>query len=260
MAAFHFGDTASPLFGIWTRAAPGVRRKHGVLICPPIAQEHVRSHWALRQVAVALCRGGFDVLRFDWFGVGDSAGSLSEATMERWKNDLATAAQQLRSVAGVERISIVGLRLGATIAALAAGEVKPTAMVLWDPVADGQGYVAELRRLTAQILEDPNRYWTPTQKSVGASELVGFDFGSRLISEIQATVIAELPATALCILRSTSDAGLTNLTDGLGRSHPDAEIKDADVRTSWTDPAGIERLLLPGDAVRILAAFLEGRA
>ena len=40
------------------------------------------------------------------------------------------------------------------------------------PLTLGESDLAELRGLTAQVLEDPNRYWAPAPKSVRASELV----------------------------------------------------------------------------------------
>jgi pimeloyl-ACP methyl ester carboxylesterase len=262
MTALFFGDSGSALLGIWSQPVAGVERDHGVVLCPPIGQEHVRTHWAMRQAAAALCRAGFHCFRFDWFGVGDSAGALRDASVDRWKEDLATAAQELRDTAGVQRISLVGLRLGATIVALAGSAVRPSAVVLWDPVVDGRGHVASLRTLTREMLTDRKRYWNLDRERVpGRGELVGFDFGDRLISEIEAVEVraAALPAIPTCLLRSSDEPALRALGDGL-RSRADVEIRDTELRAKWTSRDDVEQLLLPGDAIRSLTAFLESHA
>ena len=81
MTPFFFGDSAAPLLGVLHEPPPAIAKSHGVLLCPPIAQEHIRTHWALRQIAVSLAKAGYHCLRFDWFGVGDSAGELRQATV-----------------------------------------------------------------------------------------------------------------------------------------------------------------------------------
>ena len=262
MTALHFGDSKSALFGVWTTPPQQASREHGVILCPPIGQEHVRSHWAMRQVATALGRAGFDCLRFDWFGVGDSAGELRDATLARWKTDLASAAQELRDASGVRRISLLGLRFGATVAALAAHDIGPSAVVLWDPVVDGLRYVAELRLLTEQLVSDRHRFWKPlaSRNSPRSTELVGFDFGERLLSALEKVAIGSLPQTSLCLIRSGPPTQLQGLAERLRESHPEVEIKGTEIQTKWTSPDEVEELLLPGDAVGIMTRFLEARA
>ena len=157
MTPMFFGNSNAPLFGVLHEASSEQVRDHGVLLCPPIGQEYVRSHWAMRQVALALARVGFACLRFDWYGVGDSSGELRQASIARWHSDAAAAAQELRDLSGVPRISVVGLRLGAAIALSTAGQIKPSRLVLWDPVLDGSAYVGDLHKLHATLLSDNKR-------------------------------------------------------------------------------------------------------
>jgi pimeloyl-ACP methyl ester carboxylesterase len=261
---FFLGESESAILCVLAPPSGALDRDHGVLICPPIGQEHVRTHWALRQAQTALCRAGFHCLRFDWFGVGDSAGDLHEATLERWRANLIAAARALRDVAGVHEVSLVGLRVGASLAALAAAPVQPSAIVLWDPVVNGRRYLADLGKLTWELATDPKRYWNldPNRRPPDF-ELVGFDFGARLSAELGEVELGNgemVPRVPLCLVRSTGDGELEVFGRQLERSHPGVVVRDTDARTSWTDPDDVERLLLPGDAIGAITAFLEAHA
>lgn len=280
MPALFFGDSASPLFGFHTEPAGDRDKSHGVLVCPPIAQEHVRTHWALRQLAQALSRAGFHVFRFDWFGTGDSAGSLEEATLDRWVLDAEAAAAELRDTSGLRKISVVGLRLGASIAALAARRVKPRALLLWDPVADGARYLADLDALQRAMLEDPKRYafrFSPEMRKVvprldaglkearplATGERVGMVFSPALeqgLRALDAGALVDLGKAVplLCEHADAGDDGSAFERAWLAREGA-APIRKARAETpaGWTDPSKIEVLLLPADALRIITTMLD---
>ena len=171
MNPLFFGDSQSPLFGIHqppAAAGPDL----GVVLCPPVAQEYIRTHWAFVQLANQLSRAGVHVLRFDYFGVGDSAGASEEGTVARWRSDITTAAQELRDLSGVRTISIVGLRLGAALAATTEG-LKLQDLVLWDPVVSGVSYLKALEAAHARMLKDVDRFGGKRRPSC-KGELVGF--------------------------------------------------------------------------------------
>src|SRR6185503_11019550 len=54
-----------------------------------------------------------------WAGTGDSAGESGGGRVSTWVEDVALAAQELKDSAEVERVSVVGMRLGAALAARA---------------------------------------------------------------------------------------------------------------------------------------------
>lgn len=133
------------------------RRNQAVLICNPIGHEYARGYRNLQQLAVALCKAGFDVLRFDYFGTGNSAGACEDFTAESLLSDTQRAAAYLRERSGCQRLSLLGLRLGATIAhAALIPEVE--AIVLWDPVLDGQQHLQLLDRLHSEALSNQTRF------------------------------------------------------------------------------------------------------
>jgi len=135
MLPIHFGKRDRPLFGLYDEGA-SPRRRVGVVLCNPIGWEYLRAHRTLRLLAGRLADAGFDVLRFDYSGTGDSWGDIAEtATLAQWFDDTEAAIEELCGVSGSSRIALVGLRHGAAIAAEVA-QRRPEdveRVVLWDP-------------------------------------------------------------------------------------------------------------------------------
>jgi len=145
---FYFGSSKRPLFGIHHPPKSELVRNRGVVLCPAIGQDYMRTHRGLKQLAIQLSKCGFHVLRFDYFGTGDSGGESTEATLEQWINDAGEAIEELKDNAGVRQVSLIGIRLGAAIAAQAAqAHPEVDSLILWDPVVTGAAYLEELIRL-----------------------------------------------------------------------------------------------------------------
>src|SRR3954447_11756882 len=112
--AFYFESQGQWLFAWLHRRERGAHPDHGVLICPPLGHEQVHAHRRLRHLADALAEAGFPVVRFDYHGTGDSAGSDEDP--ERFPTWLANTRDALGWMThrlGCQRLSLVGLRLGA---------------------------------------------------------------------------------------------------------------------------------------------------
>jgi pimeloyl-ACP methyl ester carboxylesterase len=155
-------------------------------------QEYMGSHWAFRKLASSLGREGFHVLRFDYFGTGNSAGEPDEARVEDWLSDIGTAAAELADLADVRRISLVGLRLGAALAAIATQRGCEVAdLVLWEPVMDGASHIRELR-------QGQREKWAMTNNAppIGPAELLGYPFPPAVEQSIEAIDIKD--SLALC--------------------------------------------------------------
>ena len=137
MKAFYFGPH-SDLFGVYETPPAPSRPPRAVVACYPIAQEGVRAHRAFRQLALRLARSGTHTLRFDYYGSGDSLGESDESSADRWVQDIASAIDELKALSGATRVALIGLRLGATLAGLAASERSDvTGLVAWEPFPDG---------------------------------------------------------------------------------------------------------------------------
>ncbi|HEY8154130.1 MAG TPA: alpha/beta hydrolase [Myxococcota bacterium] len=145
MNPFYFGSSERPLYGVHHPPRERNARESGVVLCYPMGQEYMRSHRAFRQLANLLTRKGHHVFRFDYFATGDSAGASGEGSLAQWVADVHLAIDELKDNASLESVSLVGLRLGAALAARASGARRDIdRLVLWDPVVNGRSYLGEL--------------------------------------------------------------------------------------------------------------------
>jgi alpha-beta hydrolase superfamily lysophospholipase len=145
----YFGAEGRPLFGFYHPPKEGPWRGVGVVLCPPIGTDRTRSDRTYRHLAERLADAGFACLRFDLFGTGDSGGDESApGLVHAWLDDVGQAIRELKARSGAETISLVGLRLGATLAMLHAAESGPVdSLVLWSPYVSGAGFVSEVTKL-----------------------------------------------------------------------------------------------------------------
>ena len=145
MNPFFFGSSERPLFGVHHPPRERGARESGVVLCYPMGQEYMRSHRAFRQLANLLTRKGHHVFRFDYFATGDSSGASGEGSLAQWTLDVSQAIDELKDNASLASVSLVGLRLGAALAARASAERGDVdRLVLWDPVVSGRSYLDEL--------------------------------------------------------------------------------------------------------------------
>ena len=63
----------------------------------------------LPQLAKRLSGIGFHVLRFDYYGTGDSAGDADEGDLRQWHDDLSAAVDELKDTAAIQMVSLIGL-------------------------------------------------------------------------------------------------------------------------------------------------------
>ena len=148
--ADYFPSGEHRLFGMRYQPKASVRN-HAVLICQPYGSEYQRSYRNLQQFAVQLCQGGFDVLRFDYASTGNSEGDCEQATCELFHRNICDAATYLRSCTGYDRLSIVGLRMGATLAATC-DVPNIHKSILWDPMVQGDAYLEMLEQFHDEAL------------------------------------------------------------------------------------------------------------
>ncbi|WP_207458938.1 alpha/beta hydrolase [Azospirillum sp. SYSU D00513] len=134
----------------WLHPASGGR---GVVLCGPHATEELILHRAWRDFAETLAASGLPTLRFDYHGMGDSAGGDEDPGRVRaWIDSVRAAVKRLRAETGVAEVTLVGLRLGATLAASAAAEIGGVdRLVLMAPCVSGKAFARETRALARMI-------------------------------------------------------------------------------------------------------------
>jgi exosortase A-associated hydrolase 2 len=144
---FFEGETGS-LFGLLHEPESVAPARDAFVFCHPFAEEKLWTHRTYVSMARRLAGRGHPVLRFDFHGNGDSDGTFAAFTLTGALADVARAVGELRRRTGCERVSLLGLRLGATIAALSAERLPSIGrLVLWAPIVDGNRYMQEQLRI-----------------------------------------------------------------------------------------------------------------
>lgn len=140
-----------------THAAQGALRG-AVLLCGPFGVE--REHAYLTHVlwARTLAARGFEVMRFDYRGHGESTGSFEDMTLLRWREDAAFCAARLATVRQGVALILQGTRLGALIAAELFASGVGDGLLLWAAPVSAEALLRDALRhtLVAQSMASPD--------------------------------------------------------------------------------------------------------
>lgn len=187
METFYFGEPPKLLYGAYHPAQEFKDRKVGVVLCYPIINEYLRSHRAFVRLAIQLATEGFHVLRFDYFGCGDSYGDDDDGNLQEWTENLLTAIDELKNGCDASHICLIGLRMGATLALLAAENRNDIdTMVLWEPIVNGEEYVREIKRLHLEsaVIEGLPKAVKGQSDTSRHLEILGFRITDILLDEL----------------------------------------------------------------------------
>jgi pimeloyl-ACP methyl ester carboxylesterase len=159
----------------WLHPAAGGR---GIVLCSAFGYEELCSRRTMHDLAEALARAGLPVLRFDYHGTADSAGSGEDPErVATWIANIGAAMDLIRRETGVREVALVGLRLGALLAASAAADRDDIcALALLAPPNSGRAYVRELKAL-AHLLVAPDE----RAASFDGLEVAGFSVGQETL-------------------------------------------------------------------------------
>lgn len=146
MEPFYFGPPDRALFGLFHPSSTNNSRRTGLVICSPIGPEYFRTYRIMSVLAGLLAERGFDVLRFDYHGCGDSPGDSKGSDLGRWRGDIAAAVEEMEKGCAPDRIWLLGLRLGASLASLESERLRQVeSTILWAPVLKGGEFSVELK-------------------------------------------------------------------------------------------------------------------
>jgi pimeloyl-ACP methyl ester carboxylesterase len=186
MNPFYFGGSDQRLFGVYDAGRAEAGRSGAVVLCNPWGPEYIHAHRTMRVAANMLTAAGFHTLRFDYFGTGDSAGDLEQASVAIWEDNIRAAVREVTEISGVTRATLIGLRFGGLLAArvAAASPALIDRLVLWDPVPDGRTYLNELfRAARAEIPARRGPIARPASDG-GGHEVLGHAVTARMAGEI----------------------------------------------------------------------------
>jgi alpha-beta hydrolase superfamily lysophospholipase len=185
---------------------PGLLRR-GVVLCGTLGYEQTSAYRGWRQLAADLSAAGHPTLRFDYPGEGDSADPATPdvATLVA---SIRRAVRFLREEGGTEEVVLVGLRLGATLATLAAEGCGIDGLVLLAPFGSGRAYTREMTLRAKAIDQLPDG--RPLPQDPTAPVFGGFPTDAGLLAGIGRIDLAKgaLPAVPRVMLLGPDPAGL----------------------------------------------------
>jgi len=255
-----FGSQHAPLFGLYHDPAAGQKRRSGVVICPPLGEEIFPAHRMLRVLATQLARLGFPVLRFDYLGCGNSWADDLDVSLPTCLDSLSRAVGKVREQSGCERIVVIGLRFGGTIAGLSAA-ASPGLFhecVMWDPVLDGNAYLRDLQQELRETVEQHVLVTSSCDTAVSRIEAIGqrvsVAFEAQLAA-ISADRFASLPVDRT-VLVDTSGSTLTRAA-ALSAGHALRQCVQLDFPDTPWKPVRASGALVPAAVLRKLTSRAE---
>jgi alpha-beta hydrolase superfamily lysophospholipase len=170
---------------------------HGVVLCSSVGHEQVHAYRGIRHLAEVLAQHGVAVLRFDWYGTGDSAGDdAAPALVANWQANVRDAVAWMKIEFGLEQVSVIGFRMGGLLAVEAwAGDESDAEdlpsraienLVLWAPVTSGRAFTRELRLVNA-VANSAAR--TETSRAEAGLEAGGFRYSAETLTALTALQI-----------------------------------------------------------------------
>lgn len=260
MTPFRFGSPDHRLFATYHPPQTPQPAQMAVLLCNPFGQEAVRLHRFYKVLAERLARSGFAVMRFDYFGTGESDGDDTAGNLACWQQDVLQAHQELMSRSGAPHAAWFGARLGGTVALQAAARV-PTALarlILWEPVLDGPAYLAQLAQDHVRSI---TRTGQPAIRPVGdvpAGQALGFGMSPALIEQVQqlqaSSDTSAVRTRRITMLASPNDASLQRWAQS---NHHCIDLRLLDVPFDWTSEEAMNTALVPPTALKAITAILE---
>lgn len=232
-----FGPDARPVAGWWT--TPRDASHDAVVIAPPLGYEYWSTHRSLRTLAEALARAGWNVLRFDWDGTGDSAGEATDPDrVAMWRASLAHAVAATRA-AGMTRVHLIGFRLGAALALTEAAALGVEGVAACAPVA-GRRFVRELKMLGIVDAQNPGgvMYSGLVIDPATAADLATIDPGKHPPPPVPRTLVMTRPEVQDKLAEALRADGreLTTVVCGDMRAMLDVPSEDSAVPTGLIPP------------------------
>lgn len=230
MEPLNFGP-GNGVFGIF-QASQGVQSLGKILICPPLFVDFYRTHQIIKEAAGLLSMQGYETLRFDLRGTGDSAKNFNEVSVRHWMEDIRSAYRELQDLSGDGKSHVIGIRISGLLAlqALQDDVHDISSFTLWDPITSGSRYVDDLAETHAH-------YVAKYQAVRGAPpnlldhELAGFECHQNLAHEFRTLEIRSLmdhsqTRANLRVLQSQNE----NCGDLRDKSH---HVTDIDANCGW---------------------------
>ena len=245
------------------RPSGGVGNGTSIVICPAIGRDGRWTYRTLFLLAEQLARLGYEVLRYDHRGEGDSLGlSVADNQWAHWLVGVKQAAQFARSHTTARKLIVAGLRIGATLASCSAPEVAPDGLILLDPCASGEAWLRELRLVSAMLAAPQGDIIDVFGLRLSAASIASLERQAIPLLSGPAVLLASPKPTKLIADKLGDDVTITPFT-GYADLFKDSHVNEApvaliDAIVAWLEPRfGMEKVVLSRASAPV--AELRGR-
>jgi pimeloyl-ACP methyl ester carboxylesterase len=206
-------------------------------------------------MANQLSETGFPVLRFDYYGTGDSAGDCAQSSIRQWKQDIVLAIEEAKKRSGKARICLAGLRLGATLSAMISKERNDIdSLILWEPVVSGKQYIDELNSLHKQMLK-----FSYVDNSLSTlDEILGFARNDILWAELSQLDLLEyfpISPPKIMLMKSDTNSSVDKLSTFLKNSGTNFYHYEILSPKVWTEE--VFKQLVPNSLLNTIVQWLS---
>ncbi len=241
-------------------------RSLGCIVCPPLGYEAIQCYNTLRALAQEMSAAGFHVLRVDYQGTGESLGTdWDSGRLRAWLGSIRSAVAALEALDPVESVALVGLRMGATLAALLSSEVELGALVLWEPCASGALYTREMQILASAAASDTlgmrAQNGERRSRDEGGIQAAGYVLTPETVSSLQELRLQDLKplgSPPVLVLSRDDRPPPASVTAGLeGAGCTVSAVRHAGFREMMVAPA---RSQVPVEAVEAIVGWLSAHS
>lgn len=219
----------------------------------------MRSYHLIRQLSERLADSGHHVLRFDWYGYGDSYGEPENGSLSIWINNIQDALNELLSNSNTPTISLIGLRFGASILTKVIDQLTSVKnIVLWDPVISGKSWLQELNSMHTHLLENAS---ISSKEFSSDKEFLGLFYPLKLQEGINSIDLLQDPIIFDCnsqLYISDKCVGHQNLIERFKSTPHCTAAKAIHLPDIWNDYRLSDRVIMNHPAIpMIVKSFSE---
>jgi exosortase A-associated hydrolase 2 len=162
-----------------------------ILLLPSFFEEMNLCRAVVAKQAQFLVSQGYVVYALDYFGTGDSAGHIRDATSHIWVEDIEDVATWLAKN-GAQSLKVWAVRAGALLAFSALQNIQRKIacnhLLLWKPVLKGKAFMSQflrLKQMNAMLNGDHKIDCRQQLLTDGVIEIAGYEISNKLFESLE---------------------------------------------------------------------------
>lgn len=244
---FFLSCTAGKL--LITQFVPVEAPRLNLIVVPPFGEEMNKSRNMLATFARDAASHQIKVSLIDLFGTGDSEGDFSTASWIIWQQNIVTLYRELQREEPAVPVALLGLRTGGLLALDCCFKQKisgPLALMLWQPVLNGQQFINQFLRLrlaAGMLSQQPQSTIGDLEQQMLSAEIIeiaGYALSQLLSEQICALNYLQLEQLPAQLKLGWLEVGLPPTQDLLPISQK--------VIARWQQHNDISAAFVPGDS------------